>query len=89
MKTYGIKILIDLYLLTFKDPCTSNSPNDSTARSKCIFPFLYKGQSYEKCTSDFSENGKPWCAINIQPLTEVPEDGFHWGDCSENCPGAG
>ena len=28
----------------------------------CIFPFKYKGTTYNKCTKAESENGQPWCA---------------------------
>lgn len=51
----------------------------------CIFPFKYEGETYNKCTDKYSENGKVWCA------TEVDEDGEvvrnTWEDCEEGCPG--
>ena len=55
----------------------------------CVFPFKYKGKTYEKCTTVDSENNKAWCAYDIQPGTEVPQDGKHWGDCNFDCPGGG
>ena len=54
-----------------------------------MFPFKYKGTAYEKCTTTDSDNKKPWCAYDIQPGTEVPQDGKHWGDCNPDCPGGG
>ena len=54
-----------------------------------MFPFKYKGVSYSKCTTVESDNDVPWCAIDIQPNTEVPQDGKHWGDCEFDCPGGG
>ena len=56
---------------------------------ECVFPFKYKGITYNKCTKVDSENDKSWCAYDITPGTEVIADGQHWGDCSEECPGAG
>ena len=65
-------------------------PTDKAPRgNQCVFPFLYQGKSYSKCTTDFSENSKAWCAFNIQPNSEVPEDGLHWDDCEPHCPVAG
>lgn len=51
----------------------------------CVFPFNYRDNTYNKCTSKDSDNGQPWCA------TATAEDGFvvdgAWGDCDEGCPG--
>ena len=44
----------------------------------CVFPFKYKGKSYDKCT-DF-ERGKHWCAT-IEDLADTKD----WGDCITNC----
>ena len=55
----------------------------------CVFPFTFKGKSYNNCTTVDSISGKAWCAVDIQPFTEVPHDGLHWGDCESHCPGAG
>ena len=50
----------------------------------CVFPFKYKGLVHEKCT--LSQSSKAWCAYDIEVGTEVPVDGFHWGDCISSCP---
>ena len=79
------------------DPCTTVKPNnfdedDGSPKKEvhnCVFPFKYKGKTHEKCTKVDSDNGKSWCAYDIQPGTEVPQDGKHWGDCNDDCPGAG
>jgi len=57
-----------------------------TVNSKqCVFPFTYKGETYNKCTNTGSDNGASWCA------TEVDEDGEvirnTWEDCEDGCPG--
>ena len=47
-------------------------------RVDCVFPFKYKGISYDKCTAAESDSG-PWCANRID------KDGAviigQWGDC--------
>ena len=66
------------------DVCRTVEPNSKP----CIFPFIYDGTVYEKCTGKDSDFGLPWCA------TEVDKDDNHvidnrWGDCAEGCPGTG
>lgn len=67
--------------MEFKDVCKTEAPESKT----CVFPFKYQGHTYKKCTEGDSNNGKAWCAYDIQPGTEVPQDGKHWGDCSGDC----
>ena len=52
---------------------------------KCIFPFVYKGNTYDICTTVDSDNGEAWCAITVERNRSVPF-GF-WGDCRPGCPG--
>ena len=66
--------------LSVKEQCfvsTLETP-DSPSR-RCVFPFLYRGTLYQRCTSDHSTNGAQWCA------TSVARDGTvitgEWGDC--------
>ena len=56
-------------------------------KKACVFPFVYKGITYDRCTSDHSENGKPWCAYEQVegPLIEMVEG--KWGECELGCPG--
>ena len=35
------------------------------AGDPCKFPFTYEGVRYEACTTDHSENGAPWCAVEV------------------------
>lgn len=41
----------------------------------CTFPFVYKGQSYSKCTS--ADNTVPWCFTNVKK--------GYWGICQSGC----
>ena len=31
----------------------------------CVFPFTYKGETYNSCTNAGSENGAAWCATQV------------------------
>ena len=33
----------------------------------CVFPFKYSGVEYSQCTTVDSENGAPWCAVDVSP----------------------
>jgi len=68
------------------DPETFPDPESEPDRlpGQCIFPFKFKGKEYKTCTTDHSENGKPWCAYQVDP-DNVVVDG-KWGDCEgEGC----
>lgn len=40
----------------------------------CVFPFKYKGKTYEECTTE--EKNRPWCAT-----TENYQGDRKWGFC--------
>ena len=56
-------------------------------QKNCFFPFTYAGKTYKKCTKDNSENGKSWCAYEVNH-DGVAVDG-KWEDCNPGCPGVG
>jgi hypothetical protein len=72
--------------ITKPQACKTQSSGPGTGKD-CVFPFKYKGQTYKKCTKVDTNNGRAWCAYNIQPGTEFPKDNQHWGDCENGCPG--
>ena len=49
----------------------------SCINSRCVFPFIYKGKTYEQCTRE--DHHEPWCA------TKVDSNGVlvtgRWGPC--------
>jgi len=61
---------------------TSSSKCMTTSGAECRFPFFFKGQVYNECTTagGFTQ---PWCSTG---------NGYHinseWGNCASNCPGA-
>lgn len=34
----------------------------TTSQNCCVFPFIYRGRRYNRCTS-INSRGRPWCAI--------------------------
>merc|ERR1719312_625543 len=34
----------------------------TTTGGSCLFPFIYKNKAYYSCTTDDSDDGKPWCS---------------------------
>jgi hypothetical protein len=51
----------------------------------CIFPYIYRNTTYDRCTTKDSDTGQPWCATSVDHERNVID--FAWGDCSEGCPG--
>jgi len=62
-----------------KCECQAVVNNDYLA---CVFPFKYKGRTYTECTTADSENGKAWCAVEVDS-NRVAVTG-RWGDCLEH-----
>ena len=54
---------------------------------KCVFPFSYQGRTYFACTADDSDNGAPWCAVQVQADSRRTVLRGKWEDCSPECPG--
>ena len=54
--------------------------------NSCIFPFSYKGETYNSCTKAESSNGVAWCATEVDDNGEVVNN--KWEDCDSLCPGS-
>ena len=54
-------------------------------RVTCVFPFKYKGVTYNECTKVDSDS--PWCANRVDSDGKVVYG--EWGDCAQGCPGTG
>merc|ERR1712013_54851 len=61
------------------------TPDSKKPNAPCVFPFIFKGKTYNECTRDSDPEGKRWCA------TKVDEDDFYikrsgeYGYCSLEC----
>ena len=58
-------------------------------RRECVFPFKYKGKTYEKCTEDHHDVGHPWCAYEVDSDGELGRWPRKWAYCGreERCLG--
>ena len=66
---------------------TIHIPECKTVQGKdCIFPFNYKGETYNSCTKAESSNGAAWCATEVDTTGEVVNN--KWQDCDSLCPGS-
>ena len=44
-----------------------SSPRCATiGGDECVLPFRYQGRLYHACTGDDSDNGAPWCAVQVR-----------------------
>jgi len=43
--------------------CSADTRGDGNFNQRCVFPFVYQGQSYQECTTEGW--GRLWCAIEI------------------------
>ena len=54
-----------------------------TKSEKCIFPFIFRGVTYYKCTNKYDPYNKYWCSTNVN------SQGIHiqgyWGYCNNIC----
>jgi len=53
------------------------------AGAACIFPFMYKGETYNSCTTVDSD--APWCATEVDVYGNYIEQTSKWGYCGSLC----
>jgi len=80
-------LLLSFYGLYVVRSQTCQTTRDSVdASKKCIFPFKFKGVTYNGCPVDLVDKDRRWCS------TKVDRSGNHvtgedkYGFCSNNCP---
>eukprot|EP00096_Caligus_rogercresseyi_P009344 TRINITY_DN3157_c0_g1_i3.p1 TRINITY_DN3157_c0_g1~~TRINITY_DN3157_c0_g1_i3.p1 ORF type:complete len:187 (+),score=6.56 TRINITY_DN3157_c0_g1_i3:58-561(+) len=70
--------------------CSDSCPRTSTIGpdvcgslegQRCVFPFVYKGNTYNGCTT-LDNSGRPWCATSINPSTK---EYVNYGECNKAC----
>eukprot|EP00095_Tigriopus_kingsejongensis_P004780 maker-scaffold77_size404793-snap-gene-2.16 protein:Tk04780 transcript:maker-scaffold77_size404793-snap-gene-2.16-mRNA-1 annotation:"serine protease easter precursor" len=58
-------------------PTESGTPTPQA----CLFPFIYRGLVYNKCTSDYDPEVKPWCSVRLNSEGEHVSGDGGWGHC--------
>ncbi len=79
--TYKIKLVYLFLSCTLFSVCTVGGGHGNRDGSKCVFPFVHKGTTYDKCT-DVESPGKPWCYTTLSRTFSGP-----YGYCSGYCLG--
>ena len=65
--------------------CTTMSTQGrSQGGLPCVFPWKYKGKTYNSCTMDWDIELRPWCATKVDENGDVFSTNF--GYCGANCP---
>merc|ERR1712080_750609 len=55
----------------------------------CVFPFKYKGDKYNSCTTAGDPDGRFWCAVNVKPGREMRNSGkWAWCDSANSNTGS-
>ena len=65
--------------------CTTiNTQGGYEGGSPCVFPWKFKGKTYNLCTMDWEIDQRPWCATKVDENGDVFSTNF--GYCGANCP---
>merc|ERR1719219_550576 len=68
-------------------PClTVGGPFPDQAGKKCIFPFTWKGVTYNGCPVDPQESTERWCSTKVDSAGNHVTGEKEFGYCASNCP---
>lgn len=72
----------ELFFVSTSSSDSCETVSGPQSRSACVFPFKFRGVTYDGCTEVASE-GTPWCS------TKTDSNGVHvqgnWGSCPSSC----
>ena len=69
----------ECYVAKEKDPGV-------VTQESCIFPFTYKGVTYNTCTYVDHPEQKEWCSTKVDENGVHVSGGNNWGECRGPCP---
>ena len=49
----------------------------------CVFPWKFKGKTYNSCTMEWEPDQRPWCATKVDENSKYYTN---FGYCGANCP---
>ena len=80
-KSTTVSLIFIWILIWLIEKCQTISGRDPF--KPCVFPFTYKGITYNACTKDHSMGGNFWCGTAPE-VNSV----YAWesGDCNDECP---
>ncbi|XP_078357874.1 epididymal sperm-binding protein 1-like isoform X2 [Oculina patagonica] len=70
-------ILLICAVLPYGKPCLPGKETDDPQGRCCVFPFVYRGVSYDRCT--WINNNKLWCSLDAVYAGQ-------WANCGKPCP---
>ncbi|KAL9982556.1 hypothetical protein ACROYT_G004615 [Oculina patagonica] len=71
-------ILLICAVLPYGKPCPPGKETDDPQGRCCVFPFVYRGVSYDRCT--WINNNKLWCSLDAVYAGQ-------WANCGKCPPG--
>ena len=88
----NISCITILLVIVFEVDLIMTLPCKTSNGNVCIFPFVYNGKMYSKCTFDTlheidttdntSKQRRPWCAYNVSLTNSVMQK---WDFCDKHC----
>ena len=63
-----------------------NTVSGPSANMPCIFPFRFRGVTYNECALD---SDGYWCSTAVDAAGDHIGGQGNWGICSQDCPGVG
>lgn len=87
MIKYAVFVFVLLHSYAREIKISGESECETIGGDKCVFPFSYQKRTYYACTADDSDNGAPWCAVQVRSDERRTVLRGKWEDCTPQCPG--
>jgi len=74
----------DVELIKKMYGCSGSGSGCVTDAGPCVFPFIYKGVTYNECT-EVEDPGYPWCSVKTNEDNEHVDFNKDYGYCPSEC----
>lgn len=68
-----------------EDTCRTTSDSRNPG-AKCVFPFKFKGKTYNGCPPDLANPGRGWCSTQTDSNGNHVSGQGNYGFCENSCP---